>query len=85
MWIAPRDDATPAGATTTDAKIGIIKPQSIAGQAVDVGRLNRRMPIASDVLLRNIIRDKENEIGPIIGLNRTDHSSKAGDGDEEKH
>ncbi len=64
VWVATGNDAASAGAATTDRQVGLIKSHPTRGETIDVWRLNNGMPIATMILLGNIIGDEEDEVWP---------------------
>lgn len=79
--VPPGDDAAPARAATTRGTIGLIKSQSASGQVVDMRRLDDRVPITSDIILGNIVRDKEDKIK---GRRRADDAQSRREEDPEE-
>ena len=62
MRIAPGDDAASGGAAAARGQVGVVEAHALLGQGVDVGRLDDGMPVASEILLGDVVRNEEDDV-----------------------
>ena len=62
MWIASCDDTAAAGAAAADGQVGTVESETGGGYAINVRCFYRWVTIAADILLRDVIRDEEDEV-----------------------
>jgi hypothetical protein len=66
VWVATRDDTAAGRAAATDRQIGIRETQPFRRHCVEVRRFHEGIAVATKIIPANIVRDKENEIRPIV-------------------
>lgn len=62
VWVTIRKDARPAGAARTGRKVEVSEFQPLLRQAVNVGRADLGIPLATDVLGRDVVADDGNYV-----------------------
>ena len=62
MRIATGDDAASGGAAAARGQVGVVEAHALLGQGVDVGRLDDGMPVASEVVLGDVVGNEENDV-----------------------
>ena len=62
MRVAPGDDAAAGGAAAACCQVGVFEANALIGQGVDVGRLDDGMPVASEVVLGDVVGNEENDV-----------------------
>ena len=65
MGITARDDTASGWAATTCGKISIIKTHSIRSQRINMWGFDHGVAVTSEIILRYIIGNKEDNIGSI--------------------
>ena len=56
------DDAATRRAATAGSQVGVVEAHALLGQGVDVGRLNDGMPVASEIILGDVVGDEEDDV-----------------------
>ena len=67
VGITARDDTASGWAATTCGKISIIKTHSIRSQRINMWGFDYRVPVTSEIILRYIIGNEKDNIGPLRG------------------
>ena len=62
MGITARYDTASGGTATACGKISIIKTHSIRSQRINMRRFDHRVPVASEIILRYIIRNEKDNV-----------------------
>ena len=62
MRIAPGDDAAAGGAAAACRQLGGVEANALFGQGIDVGRLDDGMPVASEILLGDVVGNEEDDV-----------------------
>jgi hypothetical protein len=57
------DQATPTGRTTADTQVSVIKTHALGGHLVEVRSLGDFTAVTTQVIPRDVVRDKKDEIG----------------------
>ena len=60
--VATGNDAASGRAAATCGQVGVFEAHALLGQGVDVGRLDDGMPVASEILLRDVVGNEENDV-----------------------
>jgi hypothetical protein len=70
------------GGTVGAGRVAVRQPQALAGQAIEMGRMEDRMAVAGEVAMAEVVGQDDQDAGPLrtrrhIGLGR-DHSYRDG-------
>lgn len=65
MWIPARNYRTATWGTRTDGEIRVVKDQTPLRERIKMRRLDRAIPVATQVVIGNVVRDKEHKVRPL--------------------
>ena len=74
VWIAPGDDARPAGTAGARGQVGIGEAHTLGRQAIDMRSVNIWVAVTSEVIPTDVVPDDQHKVGPTGGARvQSDH------------